>query len=97
MLACQKVLGKQFTWPVTWLGGLSQGERKVLPSSCKKKDICRLELREIRKRKGERMPVIGVLGGGGGGRLQRSSSVGRGDEGRALTPLQPPRRAHSFR
>ena len=45
---------------------------------------------------GERMPVMGVLGGGGG-RLQRSSSVGRGDEARALTPSQPPRRAHSFR
>ena len=42
------------------------------------------------------MPVMGVLGGGGG-RLQRSSSVGRGDEARALTPSQPPRRAHSFR
>ena len=38
MLGCQKVLGKQLTWPVTWLGGRSQGERKVLESNCKKED-----------------------------------------------------------
>ena len=90
--AVRKCLAWQFTWAVACLAGLSQGERKVL----EKKDICRPEFRGIRKRREKRMPVMGVLGGGGG-RLQRSSSVGRGDEGRALTPSQPPRRAHSFR
>ena len=85
-------LGQSLAWRVS-----VRGRGKFLSRVVKKKKhICRPEFRGIRKRTGKRMPVMGVLGGGGG-RLQRSSSVGRGDEGRALTPSQPPRRAHSFR
>ena len=84
-------LGQSLDWAVS----VREGRKVLEQPSRKKKEICS-DLNLERDIEGERMPVMGVLGGGGG-RLQRSSSVGRGDEARALTPSQPPRRAHSFR
>ena len=92
-LSCQKVLPKHFTWTVGQVGGPSQGGVEESYQNQENKDFCQLSFRVNIAR----MPVMGVLGGGGG-RLQRSSSVGRGDvEARTLAPAQPPRRAHSFR
>ena len=74
-------------------GGSQSGWGEESVQNQDNKDFCQLSFRVNIAR----MPVMGVLGGGGG-RLQRSSSVGRGDvEARTLAPAQPPRRAHSFR